>query len=54
MHELIAVARARGLASMEGTVLATNTRMLKFMRQLGFSQQRDPEDRDTVRVLRHL
>lgn len=54
MHELIEVARARGLASMEGTVLATNTRMLKFTRQLGFSQQRDPDDRETVRVVRRL
>ena len=54
MHALIDVARARGLPRMEGTVLTTNMRMLKFMRQLGFSQQRDPEDRDTVRVLRHL
>ena len=54
MHELIAVARARGLASMEGTVLAANTRMLKFVRQLGFRQRRDPDDRDTVRVERRL
>jgi acetyltransferase len=50
MHKLIDVARSRGLATMEGTVLATNTRMLKFTRQLGFGQQRDPEDRDTVHV----
>jgi hypothetical protein len=35
---------------MEGTVLATNTRMLKFARQLGFVQQHDPRDRDTVNV----
>lgn len=54
MHALIEVARARGLATMEGTVLATNTRMLKFTRQLGFRQQRDSEDRETVRVVRAL
>lgn len=54
MQALIDLARARGLATMEGTVLATNTRMLKFTRQLGFSQQRDPDDRDTVRVVRSL
>jgi hypothetical protein len=51
---LIDVARSRSLATMEGTVLTTNTRMLKFTRQLGFVQQRDPEDRDTVRVARSL
>jgi acetyltransferase len=50
MRELIGVARASGLATMEGTVLATNTRMLKFARQLGFVQQHDPRDRDTVNV----
>lgn len=54
MHALIDIARARGLATMEGSVLATNTRMLKFTRQLGFASQHDPEDRDTVRVVRSL
>lgn len=54
MQALIDVARARGLKSMEGSVLAVNTRMLRFARQLGFVQQRDPDDRDTVRVLRRL
>jgi hypothetical protein len=39
---------------MEGTVLAANTRMLKFMRQLGFDRQRAPEDPETVRVVRRL
>lgn len=54
MQALIDVARARRLARMEGTVLAANTRMLKFMRQLGFSQERSPDDRETVRVVRRL
>jgi acetyltransferase len=54
MHRLIDVARSRGLTTMEGLVLATNTRMLKFTRQLGFGHERDPEDRDTVRVVRSL
>lgn len=54
MHALIDVARARGLATIEGSVLATNARMLKFMRQLGFTLQHDPADRDTVRVVRAL
>jgi acyl carrier protein len=54
MQALIDVARARRLARMEGTVLAANTRMLKFMRQLGFSQERNPDDRETVRVVRRL
>ena len=54
MHALIDVARARGLATMEGTVLTTNTRMLKFTRQLGFTEQHDRDDRDSIRVARPL
>jgi acetyltransferase len=54
MHALIDVARRRGLTRMEGTVLAINSRMLRFTRQLGFRQERDPADRDTVRVVRAL
>ena len=54
MHELTRVARARGLRTMEGLVLATNTRMLKFVRRLGFAHRRDPGDRETVRVVREL
>ena len=54
MHTLIDIARTRGLATMEGIVLATNRRMLKLARQLGFSQRRDPGDRGTVRVVRAL
>jgi acetyltransferase len=51
MHLLVDVARARGLARMEGWVLRTNDRMLKLGRQLGFERVADPEDRDTVRIV---
>jgi len=54
MHALMDIARARGVATMEGIVLSTNSRMLKFMRQLGFRLQRDPDDLDTVRASRSL
>lgn len=54
MHALIDIARSRGLATMEGIVLATNNRMLKFTRQLGFTQARDPDDPTTFRVVRPL
>lgn len=54
MHTLIGKARAQGLRRMEGIVLATNRRMLQFARQLGFSLQHDPEDRETIRVVRSL
>jgi L-amino acid N-acyltransferase YncA len=54
MGALIDTARAHGLDRMEGTVLATNLKMLKFARQLGFSLQADTEDRETFRVARTL
>jgi len=37
-----------------GIVLATNTRMLKFARQLGFRRERDPGERDVLRIVREL
>lgn len=54
MRELIAAARARGLATMEGLVLASNHKMLKFCRQLGFSAESMPEDPGTVRMTKPL
>lgn len=39
---------------MEGTVLTTNQRMLKFVRRLGFVVLVDPEDPGTLRVVRPL
>jgi len=54
MHELMEIARSRGLATMEGIVLAANAPMLHFARQLGFTLQHDPEDRTVVRVVRAL
>lgn len=54
MQALIEVARERGLRTMEGSVLATNARMLKFVRQLGFRVQHDPDDATLLRVTRTL
>lgn len=41
-------ARAHGFRTMEGIVLATNHRMLKFARQLGFRRHSNPGEADTV------
>ncbi len=54
MLSLIEAARERGLTTMVGQVLATNDKMLKFSRQLGFTVHHDPEDPETVRVERPL
>jgi len=54
MQALIDVARSRGLVTMEGFVLATNTRMLRFASRLGFALQHHREDRETVRIVRPL
>jgi ribosomal protein S18 acetylase RimI-like enzyme len=50
MRLLIDIARGRGLKTMEGLVLASNTAMLKFARQLGFTAQHEPDDYSTVHV----
>jgi acetyltransferase len=54
MQALIDVARARGIPTMEGLVLAANSRMLKLARQLGFQAEHDPDDYASVRVVRAL
>lgn len=54
MALLIEVARARGLKVMEGSVLHSNTTMLKFVRGLGFAVHAVPEDLTTVRVVKPL
>lgn len=51
MRALIRDARARGLERMEGYVLAANTRMLAFVRKLGFRVEFDADD-PAVRVAR--
>ncbi len=51
MDALIRDARARGLGRMEGFVLGTNTRMLAFVRKLGFRTEFDAHD-PAMRVVR--
>jgi acetyltransferase len=54
MHALMRLARRRGIKVMEGTVLSTNSAMLKFMRQLGFRREPVEGDAQVVRVVRDL
>jgi acetyltransferase len=48
MQRLIAAARRKGLARLEGAVLAENARMLAFVRSLGFTTTPDPDDPEQV------
>jgi acetyltransferase len=54
MLELMAAARSRGLKAMVGFVLASNHKMLKFCRQLGFELHRDVGEGDTISVVKNL
>lgn len=54
MGRLIGLARDRGLARMEGDVLADNHAMLRLARQLGFHRQAAEGDGCVVRVIRDL
>jgi GNAT superfamily N-acetyltransferase len=51
---LIDAARARGMETMEGFILASNDKMLKFARQLGFKLHRDADDPGTMLAVRSL
>lgn len=48
MRRLIAWARARGLSNVIGQVLADNAPMLAFVRHLGFSVRRMPDEPDVM------
>lgn len=54
MATLIEVARACGVKTMEGSVLRSNTTMLKFVRALGFAAHAVAEDRTLTRVVKSL
>ncbi|MCU0869600.1 MAG: bifunctional acetate--CoA ligase family protein/GNAT family N-acetyltransferase [Burkholderiales bacterium] len=54
MAALIDAARARGLRTMEGSVLGANGRMLSLMERLGFDVLPDPDDAAMKRVVKRL
>jgi len=54
MRMLLRDARARGLKRMEGYVLGTNTRMLEFVRKLGFEVDFNADDPSVRLVHRAL
>ncbi len=54
MLTLIEAARARGMKRMEAIILASNDKMIKFARQLGFAVHRDPDDPGMVVAQREL
>lgn len=54
MISLFDAARERGFKTMEGIVLASNHRMLKFARQLGFRCYHHPGEADTICIERRL
>ena len=50
MISLEDAAREHGFKTMEGIVLASNHKMLKFARQLGFKSHHEPGEADTVHI----
>ena len=54
MHALMDSARRRGLKTMIGEVLTSNSRMLHFVARLGFSHHMDPRDPTLTRVEKAL
>ncbi len=54
MERLVACARARGIARIEGSVLRSNRSMLQFTNALGFEAHDNPEDPEQVSVVLDL
>ena len=54
MESIMEVAREKGLAEMDGLVLASNAPMLKLVKSLGFTIKRYDEDSDFKLVSRAL
>ena len=54
MHALVRAAQARGFETMEGVVLAENSDMLDFVRELSFDARRSDEDPTLVRIVKKL
>ena len=54
MDRLIRAARERGLKTMEGMVLTTNIKMLRFARALGFQNSFVPGNAATTRIVKTL
>jgi acetyltransferase len=54
MESIMEVARDKGLAEIDGLVLANNGEMLKLMKRLGFAAKRFAEDPDFALVTRAL
>ena len=54
LRALMDAARQRGVRTMFGEVLASNHKMLKFVRRLGFRAAVDPDDPRVVRVTAQL
>lgn len=54
MLSLIDAAKARGMKTMEAFILASNDKMIKFARQLGFEVRRDADDPGMMHALRSL
>jgi acetyltransferase len=50
MQKLIRYAKSEGLKTLHGAVLRENAGMLNMCRDLGFTQQRDPDDSQVVKV----
>ncbi|TXT26613.1 MAG: GCN5-related N-acetyltransferase [Rhodocyclaceae bacterium] len=54
MLTLIDAAKARGMKKMEAFILASNDKMIKFARQLGFDVRRDADDPGMMHAVRSL
>jgi L-amino acid N-acyltransferase YncA len=54
MNALINHLQASGVKQISGSVLASNSAMLKFIKQMGFAETSIPDDPSTLLITKHL
>ena len=54
MNALISHLQASGVKQISGSVLKSNSAMLKFIKQMGFAETSIPDDPSTVLITKHL
>jgi L-amino acid N-acyltransferase YncA len=54
MNALISHLQVSGVKQISGSVLKSNSAMLKFIKQMGFAENSIPDDPSTLLVTKHL
>jgi len=54
MNALISHLKEKGIKQISGTVLKSNQAMLRFGKQMGFTENSNPDDTSVLSITKHL